>query len=262
MKRSLWRRLRAERSDFGMEAVYTTLEPQSWHAGTMPQSHNSDLRIPNAKLIPFGSYNNKYAGRTCYVIGRGPTSFDYTSLSQIAEPVFFINDAICMEKYAGSETFFFAHDIELRVWFDGSMKSTAVIPGDHTVLGHTPPIRVLGHLSPVVFYDRPENGKWDLLQMSRDEIALRQQLFTLAGTMHSLLHFVWFCGFRRVNLIGCDGTNLKTDPGGTGSPTGGYDPRLANRSQSTPMRQYREIRMAQDLLINLFRLEAVYFGTP
>jgi hypothetical protein len=253
-----------------MQSVCTPLNEtissrHSSHSGDAAQSCVSapqvDPRIPNAQLIPFGSYNNKYAGGTCYVIGRGPTSFDYASLASISHPVFFINDAVCMEKYCRSETFFFAHDIELRVWFDGSMKSTAVIPGDDTVLGEAPG-RFPGHCAPAVFYQRPENGKWDLLRMNRGEIADRQQLFTLAGTIHSLLHFVWFCGFQRVILIGCDGINQKSDLLRAGSSPAGYDPRLENRSQSAPMWQYIKIRMAQDLLITLFGLEAAYLGTP
>jgi hypothetical protein len=66
------------------------------------------------------------AGRSCYVIGRGPTDFDYASLGDLAEPIFFINDAVCMEKHAKSETFFFAHDAQMLVWLNGRIKSTAV----------------------------------------------------------------------------------------------------------------------------------------
>ena len=59
------------------------------------------------------------------MVGRGPTNFDYRELADIADPIFFINDAVCLEKYARSETFFFAHDVEMRVWLDGSIKAAA-----------------------------------------------------------------------------------------------------------------------------------------
>jgi hypothetical protein len=232
---------------------------------TSRHSLTPDPRIPLAPLLPFHNFNNKYAGRACYVIGRGPTSFDYTKLADVSDPIFFINDAVCMEEYAKAETFFFAHDVELRVWFDGSMKSTAVIPGDASVLGEVwgeTPGRALGHRAPVVLYNRPTVQKWDLLKLNRDQIAERGQLFTLSGTIHSLLHFVWFCGFRRVVLIGCDGINQRADLLRAGSTPVGYDPRLQNRSQSAPLWKYIQIRQAQDLLITLFGLEAAYLGTP
>ena len=59
--------------------------------------------------------------------------------------------------------------------------------------------------------------------MTRDQLAASTQLYTNTGTIHSLLHFVWFCGFRRVTFVGCDGP---------GPGPAAYDPRLANRSAS------------------------------
>jgi hypothetical protein len=243
-------------TDAGSTAIGTRcLEPGSL------QSPQDCPRLPHATRLPFASFNNKYAGKACCIVGRGPTTFQYGALAKITDPIFFINDAVCLEKYVRSESFFFAHDRELRVWLDGSINSTAVLPIDGTVLGEDPGL-VLGHAAPVVYYRRGEKEKRDLLQMSRDELAEREQLYVHSGTIHSVLHFVWFCGFTRVAFIGCDGLNQKSDLARAGASPEGYDPRLENRSQSVPLWQYSRIRLAQDLLTKLFGIEATYLGTP
>jgi hypothetical protein len=229
-------------------------------ASTSQQFTAENPRFPNAMRVPFGSFKNKYAGGSCYVIGRGPTTFDYDNLADVAEPIFFINDAVCLEEYARSETFFFAHDAQMRVWLNGSLKSTAVLPIDGSVLRDAPEL-VLRHAGPVVYYGLGKTTT-ELLQLSRDELADRQELFQLCGTIHSLLHFVWFCGFRRVMFIGCDGINLRARTTRAGASADGYDRRLQNRSNTASWWQYSRIRIVQDLLITLFGFEAVYLGTP
>ena len=217
--------------------------------------------LPRALPVPFWSFNHAYEGGTCYVVGRGPTDYDYRELSEIAEPIFFINDAVCLEKYARSETFFFAHDLEMRVWLDGSIRATAVLPIEGTILGDAPGV-VLGHAGPDVYYHRGEKDRGDLLRMSRAEIADREELFVHTGTIHSLIHFIWFCGFRRVVYIGCDGINRKYALADACGTQDGYDRRLQNRSHTSPWWQYKTIRRAQDLLTTLFGIEAIYRGTP
>jgi hypothetical protein len=227
----------------------------------------SDLEVeggpafPRARHMPFSGFNNKSAGATCCVVGRGPTRFDYEELTEVEDPIFFINDAIALEKYATSETFFFAHDEPMSVWLDGSIRATAVMPADGKILRGAAG-RDLGHAGPVTFYRRGEKGRRELLGMSREEIAERGELFVHTGTMHSLLHFVWFCGFARVVFIGCDGINhLGVLARSSGTQTG-YDTRLPNRSQTYPWWQYATIRKAQDLMVALFGMEAIYLGTP
>lgn len=217
-------------------------------------------RFPNALRVPFGSFNNKHAGGSCYVIGRGPTTFNYDKLADVAEPVFFINDAVCLEKYTRSETFFFAHDAQMRVWLNGSLKSTAVLPIDGSVLRDVSDL-VLQHAGPLVYYGLGKTTT-ELLQLSRHQLADREELYQLCGTIHSLLHFVWFCGFRRVVFIGCDGINVRVRTASAGASADGYDRRLQNRSNTTSWWQYSRIRIVQDLLTTLFGFEAVYFGRP
>jgi hypothetical protein len=218
-------------------------------------------RFPNASPVPFRNFNDKFAGGTCCVVGRGPTNFDYKELAEIADPIFFINDAVCLEKYARSETFFFAHDVEMRIWLDGSIRAAAVLALEGSILGDAPDA-TLSHAGPVVYYHRGEKDQGNLLRMSRDEVADCEELFVHSGTIHSLLHFIWFCGFRRVVYIGCDGINRKYALAHACGARDGYDRRLENRSSTSPWWQYKTIRRVQDLLTTLFGIEAIYLGTP
>jgi hypothetical protein len=217
--------------------------------------------FPRARQIPFAAFNNRYARGACYVIGRGPTTFDYSRLAQITEPIFFINDAVCLEKHARSQTFFFAHDIEMRTWLDGSMKSTAVLPVNGTILGEAPGV-VLDHAGPIVFYHRQDEDREALMRMTRDQLADAAGLFGHSGTIHSLLHFIWFCGFSKIIYIGCDGINQKHTLASRCNSPDGYDPRLQNRSRTSPGWHYMQIRRVQELLTALLGIETVHLGTP
>lgn len=217
--------------------------------------------FPLAQEIPFADFKNRYAGAACHVIGRGPTEFNYEDLAKLDEPVFFINDAVCLEKYARSETFFFAHDPHLLVWLDGQTKSTAVLPIDGKVFRGGPGI-TLNHAGKIVFYHWREQDKEQLLQLSRDQLAEIKQLYTHTGTVHSLLHFAWFCGFKRVTFIGCDCISDPRTLPAKFQTADGYDPRLENRSGSAGGLTYPSIGRAQALLTMLFGFEAVYVGTP
>jgi hypothetical protein len=219
---------------------------------------------PRAKIIPFSEFNNAYPGAACHVIGRGVTEFQYEDLAYVDEPIFFINDAVCMEKFAKSPTFFFAHDAPLMTWLNGSIRSTAVLATNSDMFQKFPNI-ALRHAGPLVYYRWRERGKESLLQMTRAELAATGQLYHHSGTIHPLLHFAWYCGFKRVTLIGCDGIIRKNPllPIQPPDAPGGYDPRLGNRSRSTPAPwQYATIRRAQDLLAKLFNFETIYRGTP
>jgi hypothetical protein len=193
-------------------------------------------------------------------VGRGPTLFNYEELARVDGPIFFLNDAVCLEKYARSETFFFAHDAKMRVWLNGAMRSTAVIPVDGYLFPDPP--AALAHAGAIVYYRWVMGKRTELLQRSRDEIADSRELYTQTGTIHSLIHFVWFCGFRRVTFIGCDGIDKHDLPRCTVPSANGYDVRLRNLSRSSPWWHYTIIRKTQDRLISELGLESIYCGTP
>jgi hypothetical protein len=208
-------------------------------------------RFSKASEVPFAEFNGKYEGKSCTIVGRGPTTYDYALLGESTDPVFFINDAVCLEKYAIGDCFFFAHDPQLLGWLDGRLKSTAVLPIDGKLFLE-PGDAHFDHAGNIVFYHWQEEKKEDLLRMTREQIAAAKQLYTHTGTIHSVLHFIWFCGFKKVSFIGCDGII-------TGN---GYDPRLENLSGSVASTTYPSIIFAQKLLTELFGFEAVYLGTP
>jgi len=54
--------------------------------------------------------------------------------------------------------------------------------------------RAFRHSGPLVYYRWREKNKDDLLRMTRDEIAAAGELYNHSGTIHSLLHFAWYCG--------------------------------------------------------------------
>jgi hypothetical protein len=205
-----------------------------------------EFHFPHASIVDFAMFNNRFAGRSCFVVGRGPTDFDYARLGDSDDPVFFINDAVGMEKHVRGESFFFAHDPQLLGWLDGGMKSTAVLPIDGKLFHATPDLQ-LGHTGKVILYHWREQQREQLLTMTRDELARAKQLYTHTGTVHSLLHFAWYCGIRRVTFVGCDG-----------DATGGYDARLENRSKSSTSSTYPMIRHVQGLLCELFGFETEY----
>ena len=60
----------------------------------------------------------------------------------------------------------------------------------------------------------------EILKLTRGELAGRRQLYIHSGTVHSVLHFVWFTGSTAVNLIGCDESRA------------GHDSRLPNKSRT------------------------------
>ena len=228
----------------------------------MPEPPPASLPcFPKASLVAFSAFNNRYAGRTCYVIGRGPTRFRFAELSRCPDPVFFINDAVCLEGHARGETFFFAHDARMRVWLDGAIRATAVLPlGGKMFLDQTD--AVLNHAGSVVFYGWASSDPGPLLDLSRAELSARAELFRHSATIHSVLHFIWYCGFEEVGFIGCDGLNDPELLASVYQAPSGYDPRLANRSRTVPWWEYEGIRRIQDQLCTRLGLRSRYLGTP
>jgi len=88
--------------------------------------------------LPFASFCNRFAGRTGWVVGRGPTRFRYEDLRSCAGPVFFVNDAVGQETWLPGDTpsFFFAHDSSMECWLlDPRRRSIPVLIADQPVTG-------------------------------------------------------------------------------------------------------------------------------
>lgn len=211
--------------------------------------------------IPFNSFNNRYEGRTAWIIGRGPTRFDYNELATVTDPVFFLNDAVSLEEHVQGESFFFAHDPTQRVWLGNGIKSIAVIPLGGKIISDGKD-SALGESLRVCFYRWQTVEGERLLTMNRDAVSKLEQLYRNTGTMHSLLHFIWYCGFARINFIGCDGINDAFHLTQAGDEKTGYDKRLQNKSNSSPWWQYDKIREVQDRLCKRFGFKTTFLGTP
>lgn len=213
------------------------------------------------KSIPFESFNAKFSGQSCWVVGRGPTLFDYEELRSIPGPVFFINDSVSLESKVSGESFFFAHDESQRCWLSKPISSVAVIPlGGKIIQGKDDPC-----LHPdlnVCFYKWQTMEGESLLRLPRDRVADLQQLYRNTGTMHSLIHFLWFCAFKKVYFVGCDGFNHGYSLWHLIDIASGYDKRLPNVSDTAPWWQYTKIRWVQDRLCSLLGLETEFLGTP
>jgi hypothetical protein len=204
---------------------------------------------------PFRSFCNAYANQECFVIGRGPTRYEYSDLTAVRCPIFFINDAVALEKFTKTESFFFAHDLRMACWLKRGIKSTAVLPRNRMgkiISGPNDP--ALNTAScPILLYNWRTVSRTTLLQLSRDALRDLGELYEHSGTIHSLLHFVWYCGFTRVNFIGCDGISNYRAP---------YDSRIPNLSESSPFSAYRQIFAVQEYLCKTLRLDRKYLGSP
>src|SRR5690349_10859304 len=84
-------------TDFSRKISHT---PRDYRGVVTEPSTSLNLRnpLPLARRVGFSSFNNRFAQQACYIVGRGVTDFDYAQLASVTEPVFFINDAICLEQ--------------------------------------------------------------------------------------------------------------------------------------------------------------------
>jgi SAM-dependent methyltransferase len=242
--------------DDGQRSEYP--EPMALELEKTGRCKHSTVRLWNWELtsrnLEFASFNNRYSGRECVVVGKGPTDFDFENLSKYSCPVFFINDAVSYEKYVSGESFFFAHDPGQLVWLP-LIKSIAVMP----VNGAGIKEKDLSEASQLVKYKWGGFDKANL-DKSRDEIARSKQLYLNSGTMHALIHFIWFCGFKHIKFIGCDGLNNKKQLQSM-SMNDGYDPRVRNLSKSKSWYCNVKIKRVQEWMCGRLKLTYEYIGT-
>ena len=217
-----------------------------------------------------GDYLNAYAGRRFWIVGKGPTRFDFENLCEIDDPVIFLNDAVQLERFAAGapETFFFAHDPHQRVWLTGELRSTAILPERHATGSTGRPKLSVQSASPeaatvasVATYTWAQEYRRDparVARLSRSEIARTGRLFVGPGTIHTAIHFAWLCGASGVSFIGCDGW-----PGHNSTdPATAYDPRIELRSGAPSLGVHVRIRKTQDWLCGQLALATDYVHEP
>lgn len=211
-------------------------------------------------------YKNRYAGRRFVIVGKGPTRFQYENLGETDDPIIFINDAVQFDHAAlpSIETFFFAHDPAQAIWLTSELKATAVLPlRDSVDSAGISMLSVAGletrlQSPQVVTYNwdrwwhEHRNVAEELAGAVRDRSRIEHagSLFVASGTVHSAIHFAWWCGASQITFIGCDGFFRDA--------TQSYDPRIDCRSQGKPRGMFRRIRRDQDWLCDVLGLSAEY----
>jgi hypothetical protein len=215
---------------------------------------------------PFANYKECFKGGTIWIVGKGPTDFDYKELSKVGDPVVFINDSIQLAAYAGKSEmrFWFAHDHCQLHWLTGFPPGvTLVIPSGRTrdIVGNRMisfenlPRPPLGEERVVVSYNWNVR-RWlkypdEVKNMSREELAQCRELFMHSGTIHSVIHFSWFMGIKLIKFVGCEGVVRKT-----------CDSRIELGSGCKPSMSYPKIRRIQDWLCAALGMATEYMGNP
>jgi hypothetical protein len=196
-------------------------------------------------LLNLADYQAVYHNRIAWIVGRGKTQYDYADLAKTTDPVFFINDAVCLEHLLNPQqaSFLVVLDKCMRCWLNQPLKS--IIVSHQNVMaapGYTP------HPDNKIIKFWPERGF-----ITADQMANESKLYVSQGTVCTVLSLVWFMGIRNVKLIGCGGRNEKRKR----AP---YDSRIQTLSKSIPGWVYDEIRIKQDALLRHWQMKAVYLG--
>jgi hypothetical protein len=227
-------------------------------------------RNSGGEYIDFASLNNKFAGKTALIVGRGRTSLPDEYLSQHDGPILFINDAALLEKHApyNPHTFMFAQDSRILPVLDG-LRSTAVLSKGSDIgmdLLHGLANIKLGK---VVWTIKTLHGDERYLGLTRDQIAIEKRLYRAkrevvrhtddgkpvhgpSPTIASAIHFAWYIGCENIKLMRCDGL------------VEGYDPAIENKSNSPHQNvgKYADARRMADELMERLKLNYEYVGTP
>lgn len=195
------------------------------------------------KITTLAEFRDRHKGQTAYVVGRGQTAYDYTDLAGVDGPVFFINDAVQLEKYLlKQDSYFFALDLQVaKAWMQQCLKSWLVL--EHNYLRHEayPTNKGIGWTRAM--------GKFE---KDKDKLAKEEHLMTCWGTITPLLHFAWFTGCKAVKFIGCDGVSR---------PKGEeYDNRLSNESLTLGGGVYAQIKATQERVCMELGMPFVYLG--
>jgi hypothetical protein len=212
------------------------------------------------KEIVFSHFCNLYEGGAATIVGKGPTKFEYELLSELPAPVVFINEAVQFARHlhpSQDRYLFFLDDHQAEHWFKTEIGETILVAKEeHRRL------TCGGADNRCVFYnpilDRlPLTGRRGLSQMN--QLLLRGGAG--GGTIVPVLHWLWYTGVKKINLVGCDGLNRQSV---VHALTGGrdYDGRLEEIKPGSCRWQNHSIKSNQDMLIELFGFTAEYHGTP
>ena len=166
-------------------------------------------------MLTLANLKNKF--KKIYILGSGPTTFDYEKdLKHIHDPVFFINDTIKYEHLCPSpDKFFFSHHLGMKPEFQDVKPPTIYVHAQF--LDDTGPdyqdimIAKYKPKGPAITVDAQVHNKmepWFFEKynwlLSKEEVIKRNKIATSFGTITTVLYMLWFTGCEECLFIGCD----------------------------------------------------------
>lgn len=222
---------------------------------------------------------------TAYIIGKGPTHYDYSNIGKIDNPIFFINEsALLSEEYPRnmkSRTFMFAQDRSTHKAMKDSSQYNCVIPdwpNNHKKY-HKDFIDDDGNRvgDYAIIFDRKKRerskcGEFirrglfkssDCTQVAtdkdRDSLEGTNYLPNLVGTIRCAVYFAFYTGISHIVLVGCDGIHKK-DWEGMGLWS--YDERLRDMISSKPYGSNNKHRDKAEFMMKRFGISYKFMGSP
>jgi len=205
--------------------------------------------VQAARVTTLSEYVDRHVGQIGTIVGKGQTRFDYAKLCEETGPVFFINDAVQLEKFLSpsQSSYLFFLDSNQAYWLRQPVRSVIVVPERFTAS----PGRHLQNT--LCQYSR----RFDHTSRDKQTIAKQGSLYLAKGTICPTIDFAWLTGVTKLRLIGCDGINDRYKLGGSA-----YDARLDNPSNGRPRWLYQGIRECQENILRHHGIEAEYVGNP
>lgn len=238
---------------------------------TCRQCSDRTTASSKTEVIPFASFKNRYADREGWIVGRGPTQFCGEELASVPGPVFFINDAVAWERHVTHpDSFFFAVEWPKFAAYAWRIKSIAMMGflHDHPADGIARVMRYQHAFKSTRDEHNPVGPLWHLLDQSREKLAESRMLYQHGSTMLLAIHFAWFCGIERLNLVGCDclpTTSRGGHPATSKDPKEAYNPALPCETDDhggVSGGIHPTLRRRHDEVIRRLGMRANYLGTP
>ena len=168
----------------------------------------------SVQFEPLSDYRERYSDRAV-LVGSGPTLFDYTKLSELNCPVFFINDTVAFEKYVECDSFFSTHHRPLfteKVFRSKFLYPLSYLrpeiehPYRHSLgpFVNSIPYQLVTHCTKQENDDNVPISCFPFWSKDRDWIDETGWLLGHTGSITSTIHFIWYCGFTELTLIGCN----------------------------------------------------------
>lgn len=150
----------------------------------------------------FKNFRDAYTGSRAVVVGSGQTQYNYADLTKLGDPIFFINDSVLLPGFCKTDHFFFTHHPEMEKYFDLDV----VYIWMKTIVNHFPyhteTMSCKSYVPVTVMWGGKDVTSFDSWVFDKDYMAYSGKLLGHAGSITTLLHFLWYCGFRSILGVG------------------------------------------------------------